>query len=239
MGRRRFVKYTVDLLMTAALLVQMAYLLVGQEIHEWVGAGMLALLIAHHVLNRKWILNTVQGPYRAYRVFQTLLIILVFLSMLGSMASGIMMSRYVFGFLPIRGGMSFARLLHMLCAYWGFLFLSAHLGLHWAMVMGAIRKAAGVRAGSRVRAIALRAAACGIAAYGASAFVKHRIADYLFLRRTFVFFDFGQPLPQFFAEYLAMMGLWIFLAYNTGRLLQKRAAHSSKPHPAKQQKEEA
>ena len=237
MSQRQIIKHIVDLLMTIFLLAQMAYLLVGQEIHERMGAGMLVLFIAHHVLNWKWILNLKRGPYRAYRLLQTLLVFLVFLSMLGSMVSGIMMSRYVFDFLPIQGGMSFARILHMLCAYWGFIFLSAHLGLHWGMVMGMVRKASGVRATSRVRTAVLRITACGIAAYGVFAFVKHRIADYLFLRSMFVFFDFEQPLPQFFAEYIAMMGLWIFLAYYTGTLLQKRAAHSSNPAPVHREEE--
>lgn len=50
------------------------------------------------------------------------------------------MSRYVFDFLPIEGGMSPARLTHMAAGYWGFLLLWAHLGMHWNMVMGMARK---------------------------------------------------------------------------------------------------
>ena len=47
------------------------------------------------------------------------------------------MSRVVFSFFSIEGGMGFARLLHMAAAYWGFFLMSAHLGLHWAMVKDA------------------------------------------------------------------------------------------------------
>lgn len=39
--------------------------------------------------------------------------------MLALMISGIMMPRYVFAFLDIQGGLSFARLLHILGSYWG------------------------------------------------------------------------------------------------------------------------
>lgn len=191
--------------MTVLLFLLMAFMLTEQEIHEWLGAGSLVLFIAHHVLNRKWLGNLGNGTYTPFRIFQTILTALVFLSMLGSMVSGIMMSRYVFAFLSIRGGMAFARMLHMLCAYWGFIFLSAHLGLHWGMMMGLLRKAAGLKAANPTRTVILRVLACGIAVYGGYAFWKHHIADYLFLRSMFVFFDYEQPPMQFLTEYLTMM----------------------------------
>lgn len=191
--------------MTVLLFLLMAFMLTEQEIHEWLGAGSLVLFIAHHVLNRKWLGNLGNGTYTPFRIFQTILTALVFLSMLGSMVSGIMMSRYVFAFLSIRGGMAFARMLHMLCAYWGFIFLSAHLGLHWGMMMGLLRKAAGLKAANLTRTVILRVLACGIAVYGGYAFWKHHIADYLFLRSMFVFFDYEQPPMQFLTEYLTMM----------------------------------
>lgn len=210
--------------MTALLLFLMAFLLTGQELHEWLGAGALVLFIAHHILNRRWLRNLGRGSYTPFRVFQTLLATLVFLSMLGALASGIQMSRYVFAFLPIQGGMAFARLLHMLSSYWGFLFLSAHLGLHWGTVMGLLRKATGNPIASPTRTVLLRLLACGVAAYGGYAFCKHRIPDYLLLRSQFVFFDTQQPPGLFFADYLAIMGLGVFLGYYASRLLQKRTA---------------
>ena len=67
----------------------------------------------------------------------------------------------------------------------------------------------------------MRLLAFGCAVYGGYAFGKHRIADYLFLRTAFVFFDFEQPPTQFFTEYLAMMGLFVFLAYYTTKIIVK------------------
>ena len=66
---------------------------------------------------------------------QTALVVLILLSMCGSMVSGILLSRHALSFLPVSGG-TFARNLHMLCAYWGFVLMSLHLGLHWSMVVG-------------------------------------------------------------------------------------------------------
>lgn len=238
MKPKQAVKLSVDLMMTVLLLLLMAFMLTGQSIHEWLGSGTLVLFIVHHVLNRTWLRTLGRGTYPPFRLFQTILAVLVFLSMLGSMVSGIMMSRYVFAFLSIRGGMAFARTLHMLCAYWGFLFLSAHLGLHWGMIMGLLRKAAGFQTDHPIRTVILRLLACGIAVYGGYAFGTHRIADYLFLKSMFVFFDYEKPPIQFMAEYLAMMGLWMFFSYYIGRLLQKRTASVQKSHSTQYKTEE-
>ena len=49
------VKRVVDFLMTAALLLLMAYSLVGEAAHEWIGMGMFLLFLVHLILNRKWV----------------------------------------------------------------------------------------------------------------------------------------------------------------------------------------
>ena len=112
-------KITVDLGMTILLMLLMAFELIGRTAHEWIGAGMFVLFIFHHILNRKWTGNLLHGRYTPYRVLQTVSAVLVFLAMLGSMVSAVLISREVFAFLPISGGRSFGRTLHMLCAYWG------------------------------------------------------------------------------------------------------------------------
>ena len=214
-------KMSIDLGMTVLLLCQMAYMLIGEIAHEWMGAAMFVLFLLHHVLNWQWYKNLAKGTYSAFRILQTVVDFLVFLSMIGLMISGIILSREVFAFLPIDGAMGFARILHMLSAYWGFLLMSVHLGLHWGMIMGMVRKMSGTKKPSFARAWTLRAAALAICGFGIYAFVKHNIADYLFVRSKFVFFDMEQPLALFFAEYLAMMGLWVCIAYYAAKALQK------------------
>ena len=129
----------VDLAMTVLLFCLMAYLLVGETAHEWMGVTMFCLVILHHVLNWNWHRHLIKGRYTPLRILQTGIDVLILLSMIGLMVSGIVMSREVFDFLPISGGMGFARSLHMLASDWGFLFMSLHLGLHWSMMMGMMR----------------------------------------------------------------------------------------------------
>ena len=129
--------------MIATLLLLMAYSLVygdnptiGEAVHEWLGVGMFALFVPHHILNRKWCKGIFRRRYTPYRILQTVLVLLILLSMCGSMISGILLSRTVFSFLGSRGGQMTAQTVHMLSAYWGFVFMSLHLGLHWSRIMG-------------------------------------------------------------------------------------------------------
>ena len=204
-------KIIVDLGMTILLMLLMAFELIGRTAHEWIGAGMFVLFIVHHILNRKWSGNLFHGKYSSYRSLQTVSAVLVFLAMLGSMVSAVLISREVFAFLPISGGRSFGRTLHMLCAYWGFLFLSFHLGIHWNMILGMAGKLCGRP--SKLRARLIRTAGILIAAYGVYALIRRDIPSYLFLQNKFVFFDFEEPLIFFFLDYLAVMDLFIFVGH--------------------------
>lgn len=221
MKPKMILKILVDLTMTVLLLLLMAYLLVGETAHEWMGLAMFLLFILHHLLNWNWHRNLFRGKYTPMRVLQTLVNVLLLTAMLGLMASGLILSREVFAFLPISGGMSFARMLHMLASYWGFLLMSLHLGLHWSMMMGMIRKASGIRHPSLIRTWILRILAAALCAYGIYAFIKNGIASYMFLQTHFVFIDMDQTLFSFLAEYLGMMGMWAALSYYTGKLLRR------------------
>lgn len=211
-------KITVDLGMTILLMLLMALELIGRTAHEWIGAGMFVLFILHHILNRKWTGNLLHGRYTPYRILQTVSAVLVFLAMLGSMVSAVLISREVFAFLPISGGRSFGRTLHMLCAYWGFVLLSFHLGIHWNMILGMAGKLCGKP--SKMRAGLIRTAGVLLAAYGIYALIRRNIPAYLFLRTQFVFFDFEEPLAFFFLDYLAVMGLFVFAGHYAGKAVQ-------------------
>ena len=203
--------------MTVVLLLLMTYELVGQAAHEWLGIGMFVLFVIHHILNRRWSGNLLRGHYTPMRIWQTLLVVLVLLCMAGSMVSGVILSRHALSFLPISSGRSFARSLHMVSAYWGFVWMSLHLGFHWSMMMAMAGKA--FPNVSSIRTWALRILAAMIAVYGVYAFVKRDIAGYMFLRIQFVFFDFEEPLIFFLLDYVATMELFVFAGhYFTGFL---------------------
>lgn len=221
MKPKAMVKIVVDVLMTLALLFLMGYPFWGDVAHEWVGAGMFALWIAHHLLNAGWYRSLFRGKYTPVRVFRLVVDGLVFLAMVGLMVSGVMLSNHVFAFLNIHGGLSFARLLHMAASYWGFVLMALHLGLHGGMFLGMARKALHLQRPSRVRKILLPILGAGIAVYGCTVFFRRDLPTYLFLRTQFVFLDFQEPIPLFYIDYLAMMGTFVFLGYYVSKLLQR------------------
>ena len=211
MRPRQIAKIVTDILMTVILLLQMAYSLVGEAAHEWSGLGMFVLFILHHVLNCKWSRNLCKGKYTPFRIMQTSLVVLALLSMLGSMISGIVISKHALSFLSITEGQSWARTLHMLSAYWGFVFISLHLGLHWSMMVGMVKRL--FKNPSAARKWTCRGLGFLIAAYGLYAFFKREIGSYMFLKNQFVFFDFDEPLVLFLVDYIAVMGMFVFLGH--------------------------
>ena len=144
------------------------------------------------------------------RIAQTALAGLIFLCMVGSMISGIVLSRHVFAFLPRHGGYELAGKLHILCAFWGFVLMSLHLGMHWNMLLTMARKH--LRP-NQIRTWVLRIAGYSFAAYGAVAFVRRDVGLYLLLKSHFVFFDYSEPLIAFLLDYLAVMGLFVAVGF--------------------------
>ena len=99
--------------------------------------------------------------------------------------------------------------------------MSLHLGLHWNMILGILQKADGPGTTKAFRA-GIRTVGLAVAVYGGYAFVKNQIFRSLFLVSSYVFFDFERPLPLFFTEYLAIMGLFIFLAHYGRKLCARK-----------------
>ncbi|MCC8023845.1 MAG: DUF4405 domain-containing protein [Clostridium sp.] len=208
--------------MAALLPVLMAYSLLGEDVHEWLGIVMFILFLFHNGLNWKWYRNLLRGRYNGVRLLGTTINVLIFLLMLSLMASGVVMSRYAFPFLAIRSGVSFARSIHLVASYWCYVLASVHLGLHGGMVMGMRRKAFHIEKASLKRRIALRIAAGVISVYGVSAFMRRSLGEYMLLRTEFVFFDFSELLHLFFLDYLAIMALFAILGYYAGKFVRTK-----------------
>lgn len=218
-NKKLIVKICIDTGMTVCLLFLMPYSLLSETAHEWIGMAMLVLFISHHILNRKWLLSISKGKYTAYRAVQTVLVIVMFALMVGSMVSGILLSNHIFKWIDISGTYMVARQIHMFCAYWGLVVMSLHLGLHWNIVV--------VMAGrlwehpSVIRKWTARLVAAMIAGYGLYAFYRRQIGDYLLMRMHFVFYDYAEGIFPFLTDYLAVMVCIAFIGYYSGLLLKK------------------
>lgn len=208
MSKKAILKLVTDALMTLGLLLLMSYSLLGEAAHEWVGLGMFALFVLHHGLNLKWTKSLGRGRYTPFRVLQTVLAGLVLVSMLGSMASGIVLSRYALK-IDIRGLSGEARTAHMLCSYWGFALLGMHLGAHWAAMMGM----AGKLTKKKPPRWLLRTLAGILASYGLYAFWRRDFGNYMLLRYHFVFFDWEEGLLPYLLDTVAILALFVLIGH--------------------------
>ena len=123
MPLKRKLQVSVDLLMLILLPLLMAYSLIGEAAHEWLGMAMLVLFVAHHILNRQWIRNLFRGKYTPARIFGTILNFLLAVTMIAMPVSGIIMGNHAVPWLHLSSGTALAREVHLPAAYWGYLLL--------------------------------------------------------------------------------------------------------------------
>ncbi len=220
MNKKQVLRVSVDIVMTILLILLMAYSLVGEAAHEWLGVAMFVLFVLHHLLNRPWHNRIFKGNDTPYRTVQTALVILAFLTMCGSMISGVILSRTVFSFLGTRGGQAAARTIHMLCAYWGFVFMSLHLGLHWNVMLHMAGRHHKKK--SAVRSRTVRIIGWLVAVYGVYAFWKRSILGYMLLQIHFVFFVPSESLILYFLDYLAIISLFVCAGHYLACALRKK-----------------
>ena len=231
MNKKQIMKITVDLLMTVILLLLMTYEYIGQEHHEWIGCGMFLLFILHQLLNGRWLMSVCKGKYPPYRIVQTLLVILIFCNMFGSMISGIFLSQTVFAAFELYA--EWANAVHMLCAYWGFVWISLHLGLHWGMITGMMRKMS-LQSKKTVN-ITLRIVGLCIVVYGIYAFIKRDFLMYMTLKYHFALFNYDEPLACYLLDHVAIMGLFVGVGHYLGKTLRHRRREAEKKFETQEQ----
>ncbi len=196
----------VDGVMVLLLLNQMAFVLTGQQVHEWAGALMLLLVLCHNLFNRRWFTALHKGAYKPRRLFETAVNLLLVVILLGLLISGVVMSWYAFDFLPIRGGRALARRVHIFCAYWGFLLMTIHIAMHWNGIKGGLRRMFAGKELSEKGKRFFSGLSWVVSVYGIYAGYRHEILSFLLLQNEFAMFQ-EQSIFGFVLDYLAMMGL--------------------------------
>lgn len=226
---KRLLRPAIDIAMTVSMPVLMAYELAGAAFHEYLGIAVFLLFVFHHALNFGWLKGIAKGRYPATRIINLAVNLLLLVIMFLLPVSGIILSKHAFVFLDFDTEIAEARTIHLLASYWGFLLMSLHIGFHWSAMKSAMgRKNARQAAGTRK--ILLYIAEAGIFIYGIHAFLHRGIADYLFLRNQFVFFDFSEPLAFFLLDYFAIMAMTACAGYYLMLALRKLSSKNSRSH---------
>ncbi len=193
----------------------MAYSMIGETLHEFLGIIMFVLFICHHLVNRKWFRSLGYGKWNAVRRLNTIIDLTMLVLMVIMMVSAITISKHVFSFLNI-GGAAVGRVLHLVGANWLFVLMSVHLGLHVNSMTGSLRLQ-GKRKLSRIPGIVFIV----IAFYGFYAMIKRGLLSYLFFIKMFASFDLSEPAVFFILDYFAIMVMFAVVGFYINRVLVK------------------
>jgi len=208
LNRNILIRLVIDLAMTVLMLVVMAYHVTGNAIHELVGAVLFMLFIFHNILNRRWYKTIIRGKYNVRRILKIVVNLLFLVSMVVVVISSVPISRDVFPYFPINNDM-IVRQIHVLTAYWGFIFMAVHIGLSWGTIINAVRKMTGITGMSRMRTIVLRVLAVLIVVYGVHTSFERDLGSKLIIYDPFGSYILDNSAMGFLIDYLSIMGIYI------------------------------
>lgn len=206
-------KICVDVVMYLLFLILMGQYLLRDAPHEWIGIVAGAFFIIHNVLNYKWFKVVFKGKYKAMRIVQTTVNLLLVISVFGCMISGILASQYIFS---VGNGRTIevGRFLHLVTTAWAFLLMSIHLGLHWTKFMGMAKKMPMKETTRIVLGRFLRVMVILLCIYGMYLFIERRFWEELFHMIDYQKeYDGSKTFFVYFAESAIMSSLFIAVTY--------------------------
>lgn len=219
MKKKTVIKMILDIFMIILLPLLMIQAIAGEQLHEWLGIIMLIVFVIHHLLNMNWHKNLLRGKYQSTRLIGTLINILIFICMILSAISGIMLSQYAFVFFNINFGISFARATHMICTHWMFVLISFHLGMHVKVIKNYIENSSKRKFGSVFKkAIVIFIIMIDI--YGLKIFIDTQLWQYMFYQSQFIFYDFNRLAFNVYLDYGSMMILFSTIGYWISKILK-------------------
>ena len=212
-------KRITDIILTVLLFCLMAFQVTGGKLHEWIGIGMTAAFIFHHILNLSWYKSFLYGKYPAYRICMVLVNTLLLISIVLTAFSGMNMSYYAVPFMNGIASNFFASRMHLSMSYWSFILMGIHIGMHMRMLFANLLKEKAVRIISYVLLAFL-------SAVGFVIFLRAGIMDYLLFKMPFAFLDYDKAAWAVFSENALMLMPWIFMGALISLLSLRQSARN-------------
>lgn len=210
----RISRWTLNSIMMLGLVASMSYSLLGESVHEWVGTAVLVCFIWHLLRNRGWFSALRRGRYTGGRVVGSIVNGLILFTVLGLCVSSLMLSKYVFAFLPLSLPEGVGQTPHQVCAYWGFLLMAVHLGWHGRSLAAAVKRHIALP-GAVWRGVLALAVVAGVVSA-----VLQQYPAHLFLQVRG--FESGLGLLPFLVGEAALFVLFALVGAGCKHLLQRR-----------------
>jgi hypothetical protein len=200
------------------MLFALSYRITGDTSHEWIGVSLSVLFITHNIFNYRWYRQMFKGRYDFKRGLNTAVNLLLLTAMSILIITGLLHSRTVLAFLHLPGGMG-VRQIHTTAAYWGLLLIAVHLGLHWEIIINAMRKMTGITKVNSGRTIIMRSVAVLVVAIGVWGSFDRDMFSKLFQGFSFDYWDPERPAVLFFIFNFSILGIYVSLTYYGLKLL--------------------
>ncbi len=210
----RKVKRMVDVGMLLGMLLLMAFSVTEAAAHEWIGIGETVLVVVHQILNRKWYGALGKGRYSGFRIFSTLITLLLFVAFAGTAFSGMNMSGEAVPFLSGVGHLSDPQTLHLSLAHWTFVLMGIHVGIHVPAMLGQSALQTKIKPGV---AVMLAMLPC----YGLYRFIENNMVTYLLFKSHFAMLDFEKSGALVLLENMLMLLPWIFVGMEAALFFRK------------------
>lgn len=211
------------------LLACMGYWWLGNTAHEVMGAGLLALVGRHVILNRRWFAAIRRGHYDAARRLRLALNLMLAAAMLVLLVTSLMISESLRGVLNLPGVFTL-REVHWFAAHWLVVIVGLHIGLHWHIVTGLARARLPILR-NNILGVLSWALAIPVACLGVNSSFVMGLGTRLGFDYSLTMWDFSASTLPYFAHWLAITVLYAVIAHAAVRLLALRRttlSHSKK-----------
>ena len=188
--KKNNIKRIVDLFMLITILFLMAMQVTDKTAHQFLGILMFVFIIIHQVLNINWYKSLFKGSYNKRRIIFTVINVLLIISFLMTILSGLSMSKAF----PIIYGIineNKAWEIHLAMSHIAFLIMSIHIGLHMRMMVGNI---------SKKIYIVINIIFICITIFGLYMIVQNRYFDYILVRTKHIYHDYSKSNVQIIIE---------------------------------------
>lgn len=207
-------------------LLLMADRYTGNPVHEIAGLLLFFLFAVHTAVNDKWYATIMRGSYPPTRTLRLAVNGLLLAAFMGSVGSGILISKTVFPFAGFADGFSM-RTLHMCLAHWTFLLAGIHLGLYWQRIRNGMRTHFPLWA-EKVKSGFLLTALVSLAAlYGMYTFFIRDMSYVLTMQSAYSVWIDGDMLFRLLLDYGSMLCLFAVPAHIAVRTIQRQKERDS------------
>lgn len=205
-------KLSLDFCLVVLLLLAFAYQLTGNLFHEIIGTVFVVFVLVHNLISRRWYASIRKGKMPPRRILTTALNLLLLVTSLLMVVSGVLNSHDIFPYLHVKTTV-LDRHVHAMAAYWVLILVSLHLGLHWQMVTGTICRMFSIPPLGRNSRFALHFFAVLLFSFGVYAFFERDIPYKIAGLFSFDYWDFGRDTFGYFLRYIAIISVGVCAAH--------------------------